>query len=125
SGHYVGNGVYVHNAFLAKHPDITQALVSANVKAINYILCHPDDAAKLWSEQIGIPEKVIALSLREGISVYSLDVVPTAQVMAAYTKFLKDAAILKPTDTPRIEPSFAVKALKEIEAGKTCKLRTT
>ncbi|MGH8802166.1 MAG: ABC transporter substrate-binding protein [Casimicrobiaceae bacterium] len=123
-GHYVGNGVYVHNTFLAKHPDITQALVTANVKAINYILCHPGDAAKLWSEQIGIPENVIALSLKQGISVYSLDVVPTPEVMAAYTKFLKDAPILKPTDTPRIAPSFAIKALKEVEAGKTCKMRT-
>lgn len=125
NGHYVGNGVYVQNEFLAKHPDITQALVTANVKAINDILCDPAGAAKLWSEQIGIPENVITLSLKQGISVYSLDVIPTPQVMAAYTKFLKDAAILKPTDTPRIEPSFAAKALKEVEAGKTCKMHAT
>jgi ABC-type nitrate/sulfonate/bicarbonate transport system substrate-binding protein len=125
NGHYVGNGLYVQNDFLAKHPDITQALVTANVKAINDILCHPEAAAKLWSERIGIPENVIALSLKQGISVYSLNVVPTQEVMAAYTKFLKDASILKPTDDPRIEPSFAIKALKEVEAGKTCTMRTT
>lgn len=122
SGHYIGNGVYVHNEFLKKHPDITQALVTANVKAINYILCHPDKAAKLWSEEIGIPGKVIQLSLDKGISVYSLDVIPTKETMAKYTKFLKDAKILKPTDNPKINPTFATKALHEVKSGKTCKV---
>jgi ABC-type nitrate/sulfonate/bicarbonate transport system substrate-binding protein len=116
-GHYVGNGVYVQNAFLEQHPDITQELVTANVKAINYILCHPDKAAKLWSEQIGIAENVIALSIKQGISVYSLDVVPTEKTMDAYSKFLKDAEILKPTDSPKINPSFATKALHEVQSG--------
>lgn len=119
-GHYIGNGVYVQNDFLKAHPDIVQGLVTANVQAINYILCHPDDAAKLWSEQIRIPQNVIALSLKQGISVYSLDVVPTPKTMDAYTAFLKDATILKPTDTPRIESSFAQKALDEVKRGKTC-----
>lgn len=120
-GHYVGNGVYVQNAFLKQHPDITQDLVTANVQAINYILCHPDKAAKLWSEQIGIAENVIALSMKQGISVYSLDVVPTDKTMDAYSKFLKDAEILKPTDSPKIDPSFATKALHEVQNGKdTC-----
>lgn len=119
-GHYIGNGVYAQNDFLKAHPDIVQGLVTANVQAINYILCHPDDAAKLWSEQIRIPQNVIALSLKQGISVYSLDVVPTQKTMDAYTKFLKDAEILKPTDTPRIESSFAQKALDEVKRGQTC-----
>jgi ABC-type nitrate/sulfonate/bicarbonate transport system substrate-binding protein len=119
-GHYIGNGVYVQDDFLKAHPDIVQGLVTANVQAINYILCHPDDAAKLWSEQIRIPQNVIALSLKQGISVYSLDVVPTQKTMDAYTTFLKDATILKPTDTPRIESSFAQKALDEVKRGKTC-----
>lgn len=120
NGHYIGNGVYVHDTFMKEHPDITQALVTANVKAINYILCHPRKAAKLWSEQIGIPEKVIMLSLDKGISVYSLNVIPTKDTMAKYTKFLKDAKILKPTDNPQIDSSFATKALKEVKGGKTC-----
>ncbi|HLX27242.1 MAG TPA: ABC transporter substrate-binding protein [Casimicrobiaceae bacterium] len=119
-GHYIGNGVYVQNDYLKAHPDIVQGLVTANVQAINYILCHPDDAAKLWSEQIRIPQNVIALSLKQGISVYSLDVVPTQKTMDAYTTFLKDAEILKPTDTPRIDSSFAQKALDEVKRGKTC-----
>lgn len=121
SGHYIGNGIYVHNTFLKEHPDITQALVTANVKAINYILCHPHEATKLWEKEIKIPEKVIALSLEKGISVYSLDVIPTKETMAKYAKFLKDAKILKPTDEPRIDPSFATKALHEVKSGKTCK----
>jgi ABC-type nitrate/sulfonate/bicarbonate transport system substrate-binding protein len=119
-GHYVGNGVYVRKEFMQKHKDITQDLVTANVKAINYILCHPRDAAKLWHEQIGIKQDVIQLSLDQGISVYSLNVIPTKETMAAYTKFLKDAKILKPADTPRIDPSFATKALQEVKSGKTC-----
>lgn len=119
-GHYIGNGVYVRNDFLEKHPRIVQGIVLANVEAINYILCHPEDAAALWSKQIGIKKNVIELSLDKGISVYSLDVVPTRQTMDAYTKFLKDAGILKPNDTPRIESAFAAKALQEVKAGKIC-----
>jgi len=120
-GHYVGNGVYVQNAFLKKHPDITQDLVTANVQAINYILCNPEKAAKLWSEQIGIAENVIALSMKQGISVYSLDVVPTVKTMDAYAKFLKDAGILNPSDSPKIDPSFATKALHDVQgSASTC-----
>lgn len=121
NGHYVGNGVYVLNSFLKAHPDITQELVTANVEAINYILCHPRDAAKLWSKQIGIAENVIQLSLDQGISVYSLNVIPTKATLDAYTKFLKGAHILKTSDTPKIDPSFATKALQEVQKEKTCK----
>jgi len=119
-GHYVGNGVYVRNEFLDQHKDIVQELVTANVMAVNYILCHPKEAAKLWSEQIRIKQEIIQLSLDQGISVYSLNVIPTEETMTAYTKFLKDAKILKPDDTPKIDPSFATKALQEVKSGKTC-----
>lgn len=91
------------------------------MKAINYILCHPKEAAKLWEKEIKIPEKVIMLSLEKGISVYSLDVIPTKDTMEKYSKFLKDAKILKQTDEPKIDPSFATKALHEVKSGKTCK----
>ena len=119
-GHYIGNGVYVRNEFLKDHPDIVQELVTANVKAINYILCHPSDAAKLWSEQIRIKQEIIQLSLDQGISIYSLNVIPTEDTMAAYTAFLKDAKILKPETSPKIDASFATKALQEIKNEKTC-----
>ena len=110
-GHYVGNGEYVRNDFMAKRPEVVQDLVTANVRAIDYILKDPKGAAKLWAKEIGFPENVINYSLAEGISVYSKNVVPTKAMMDAYTKFLKDAKILKPDDEPRIDPRFAEKAL--------------
>jgi len=36
-GHYVGNGEYVRNDFMAKRPEVVQDLVTANVRAIDYI----------------------------------------------------------------------------------------
>lgn len=122
NGHYVGNGIYVSNRFLKSHSDITQELVTANVEAINYILCHPNKAAKLWHKQIGISEHAIQLSLNKGISVYSLNVIPTRSTLDAYTKFLRDAHILKSSDEPKIDPSFATIALKKVKEGKTCKI---
>ena len=119
-GHYVGNGLYARNEFLQDQKELVQELVTANVKAINYILCHPKDAAKLWSEQIRIKEDVIQLSLDRGISVYSLNVIPTDETMKAYTAFLKDAKILQPDDMPKIDASFATKALQEVKRGETC-----
>jgi ABC-type nitrate/sulfonate/bicarbonate transport system substrate-binding protein len=114
-GHYVGNGEYVHNDFLAKHPAIVQDLVTANVKAIAFILKDPKGAAKMWTKQIGFPENVINYSMAEGISVYSLNVVPEKATIEAYTKFLKQAKILKPEDNAKVNPTFAQKALAEVK----------
>lgn len=120
NGHYVGNGLYVLDRFLKEQPDIVQELVTANVEAINYILCHRREAAKLWSEQIGIAENAIQLSLDQGISVYSLNVIPTQETMNAYTKFLKDAEILKASDMPKIDASFATAALHKVQNENAC-----
>lgn len=114
-GHYVGNGEYVHNDFLKKRPEVVQDLVTANVRAIDHILKEPKSAAKLWAKEIGFPEQVIDYSLSEGISVYSKNVVPTQATIDAYAKFLKDANILKATDNPKVDPSFAEKALAEVK----------
>lgn len=114
-GHYVGNGEYVHNDFLAKHPDIVQDLVTANVKAIAFILKDPKGAARMWTKQIGFPENVINYSLSERISVYSLNVMPEKTTINAYAKFLKDAGILKADDNPKVNPTFAQKALAEMK----------
>lgn len=114
-GHYIGNGEYVHNDFLAKRPDIVQDLVTANVKAIDYILKDPKGAARMWSKQIGFPEQVINYSLSEGISVYSRNVVPEQSTIDAYAKFLKDAKILQEADTPKVNPTFARKALADLK----------
>lgn len=111
AGHYIGNGEYAREDFIARRPEVVQDLVIANVKAINFILKDPKAAAKMWSEQIGFPIKVIDYSLAEGISVYNNNIVPDKSTIDAYTKFLKDAGILKPEDNPKVDASFAEKAL--------------
>ena len=65
----------------------------------------------MWAKQIGFPEEVIRFALSEKISVYNRDVAPEASTIEAYTKFLKDADILKPDDNPKFDDSFAKKAL--------------
>jgi ABC-type nitrate/sulfonate/bicarbonate transport system substrate-binding protein len=114
-GHYIGNGEYVHNDFLAKRPDVVQDLVTANVKAIAFILKDPKGAAKMWTKQIGFPLDVINYSLSERISVYSLNVVPEKSTIDAYSKFLKEAGILKADDNPKFDARFAQKALAEMK----------
>jgi ABC-type nitrate/sulfonate/bicarbonate transport system substrate-binding protein len=115
-GHYIGNGEYVHNDFLAKRPDVVQDLVTANVRAIDFILKDPKGAARMWSKQIGFPESVINYSISERISVYSRNVVPEKTTIDAYARFLKDAKILKPDDNPKFDARFARQALAD--AGK-------
>jgi len=117
-GHYIGNGEYVHNDFLAKRPEVVQDLVTANVRAIDFILKDPKGAARMWAKQIGFPENVINYSLAEGISVYSRNVVPEQATIDAYARFLKNAKILKEDDSPKFNASFAQKALVEAGTGK-------
>lgn len=115
AGHYIGNGVYAREDFIAARPELVQDLVTAIVKSIDIILKDQDKAVKMWAEQIGFPEKVISFALKEGISVYNMDVVPEEKTIQAYTKFLKDAEILKPDDNPKFDASFAKKALAEVQ----------
>ena len=111
--HYIGNGEYAREDFLAARPEVVQDLISANVKAIDYILKDPKGAAKLWSEQIGFPVDVINFSLNQGISVYSRNIVPAKETVDAYTSFLKKAGILKADDMPKFDPSFAQNAMDQ------------
>lgn len=113
--HYIGNGEYAREDFIEKNPELVQDLITANVKAIAFIVKEPDKAAKMWSEQIGFPKNVIDFSLAEGISVYSTDIIPTNETITAYTKFLKDAKILNADDTPKVDGSFATKALEQVK----------
>ena len=110
-GHYVGNGEYVHNDFLAKRPEVVQDLVTANVKAIDFILKDPKGAVRMWAKEIGFPEKTIDYSLTERISVYSRNVVPEKATIDAYVSFLQKAGILKPDDIPKVNTTFAQKAV--------------
>ena len=68
-----------------------------------------------FAREIGFPEAVINYSLSEGISVYSRNVVPEQATIDAYAKFLKDANILQATDNPKVDPSFAQKALADVK----------
>lgn len=110
-GHYVGNGEYVHNDFLARRPEVVQDLVTANVKAIDFILKDPKGAVKMWAKEIGFPEQTLDYSLTEGISVYSRNVVPEKATIDAYVSFLQKAGILKPDDVPKVNATFAQKAM--------------
>jgi len=114
AGHYIGNGEYARIEFIEKYPELVQDLVTANVKAIDFILKNPDEAAKMWSEQIGFPIEVVNYSLRESVSVYNRDIVPEASTIEQYTKFLKEAGILEPDDDPKFDPKFAEEALKQL-----------
>jgi aliphatic sulfonates family ABC transporter substrate-binding protein len=113
-GHYIGNGVYAREDFIAARPELVQDLITSIVKAIDFILKNEDKAVDMWAKEIGFPREVIAFSLREKISVYNLDVAPESSTIVPYTKFLKDAGILQANDNPKFDPSFANKALKSL-----------
>lgn len=115
AGHYIGNGEYAREDFIAKDPSLVQDLVTANVKAIDFILKDQKTAAKLWSEQIGFPVDVVNYSLNEGISVYNLDVVPAKTTVDSYTAFLKKAGILQASDNPKYETKYAETALNAVK----------
>jgi len=115
AGHYIGNGVYARNDFIAARPELVQDLITAIVKAVDFIIKNEDEAIKMWAAEIGFPEDVIRFAIKEKISVYNLDVAPEASTIEAYTKFLKDADILKPEDNPQFDASFAQNALKMIK----------
>ena len=114
AGHYIGNGVYARTDFIEARPELVQDLITAIVKAIDFILKNEDQAIEMWAEQIGFPEDVIRFAIKEQISVYNLDVAPEASTIEAYTKFLKDAEILRADDNPKFDPSFAQKALQSL-----------
>jgi aliphatic sulfonates family ABC transporter substrate-binding protein len=115
AGHYIGNGVYAREDFIQARPELVQDIITAIVQAIDLIVKDQDKAIKMWAAQIGFPEDVIRYSLEQKISVYNTDVVPEKSTIETYTKFLKDAEILKPEDNPKFDPSFAEKALSALK----------
>jgi len=111
SGHYIGNGFYGRTEFIETNGPLVQDIMIALVKAIELIQADPEKAISMWSEEIGFPRDVIAFSLNEKISVYDRDVVPGSDTITTYTRFLKDAGILMEDDTPKVNATFAEKAL--------------
>ncbi len=110
-GNYIGNGVYAREDFIASKPELIEDIMVAIVKSIDLILSDQEKAIDMWSDQIGFSKDVIRFALTERISVYNRDIVPEASTLEAYTKFLKDAEILKPEDNPKFDDSFAKKAM--------------
>ncbi len=113
SGHYLGNGFYGRTAFIDANPDLVREVMGAIIQAIDLINREPEKAIALWSKESGIPAEVIRYSMKQGISVYDADIVPSEGPLAAYTSFLKEAGILQQSDTPKLAPEFAARALAE------------
>jgi ABC-type nitrate/sulfonate/bicarbonate transport system substrate-binding protein len=112
-GHYIGNGFYGRTEFIEQNEQLVQDIMGALVKAIDLIQAEPETAISMWSEEIGFPRDVIAFSLNEKVSVYDRDIVPGADTISTYTRFLKDAEILMEDDTPKVNATFAEKALAD------------
>ena len=67
----------------------------------------------MWSDATGLPVEVLNYSVDNKISVFNRDIAPAKETVDAYTKFLKEAGILKPDDNPKYDASFAINALKQ------------
>ena len=115
NGHYVGDGTYAREDFIASHADLVQDLINAEVKAIDLILKDPDKAIDIWVKENKFPRKVIEYAVKQKISVFDRNIVPDKSTVEAYSSFLKKAGILKPTDNPKVETKFAEQALKDVK----------
>jgi aliphatic sulfonates family ABC transporter substrate-binding protein len=115
NGHYVGDGTYVRDDFMKAHPEIVQDLVSVQVKAIDLILKDPERAIDIWTKENGFPRPVIEYAVKQKISVFDRNIVPSKDTIDAYTTFLKKAGLLKDTDNPKIETKFAEQAMKDVK----------
>ncbi|MGY8524301.1 ABC transporter substrate-binding protein [Paracidovorax citrulli] len=111
AGHYVGDGFYGRTEFIDANPELVRDVMAAQIRAIKLINKEPQKAVQMWAKEIGFPPKVIEYSLKEGISVYSTDIVPDAETMKVYASFLKQAGILQAGDEPKLAPEPARQAL--------------
>jgi len=85
------------------------------IKAIDLIRTDPDRAIEIWTKENGFPKAVIEYAVKQKISVFDRDIVPTKSTIDAYTAFLKKSGLLKETDNPKVEPKFAEQALKDVK----------
>lgn len=109
-GHYIGNGFYARTDFIETRPEVVQGVVNALVQAANLIISEPEKVIDMWAAEVGVPRDVIEFSMKEGISVFTTDIIPDSETIDAYTQFLKDAEILESDDAPKIDASFAENA---------------
>jgi aliphatic sulfonates family ABC transporter substrate-binding protein len=115
NGHYVGDGTYAREDFIKSHPKLVQALINAEVKAIDLILKDPDKAIDIWTKENHFPRQVIEYAVKQKISVFDRNIVPDKSTVAAYSGFLKKAGLLKASDDPKVDTSFAEQALKDVK----------
>ena len=115
NGHYVGDGTYAREDFIKSHPALVQALINAEVKAIDLVLKDPDKAIDIWTAENKFPRAVIEYAVKQKISVFDHNIVPDKSTVDAYSAFLKKAGLLKPTDNPKVDTSFAEQALKDVK----------
>ncbi len=113
AGHYIGNGFYGRTDFIENNKELVQDVINTLVVAVDFILAEPRQSAKMWADATGLPVEVLNYSVDNKISVFNRDIAPTKETVDAYTKFLKDAGILKPDDNPKFDASFAINALKQ------------
>jgi len=85
------------------------------VKAIDLILKDPEQAIDIWTKENGFPRAVIEYAVKQKISVFDRNIVPSKDTIDAYTAFLKKAGLLKDTDNPKIETKFAEQAMKDVK----------
>jgi aliphatic sulfonates family ABC transporter substrate-binding protein len=115
NGHYVGDGTYAREDFIKSHPALVQALINAEVMAIDLILKDPDKAIDIWTAENHFPRAVIEYAVKQKISVFDRNIVPDKSTVEAYSAFLKKAGLLKPTDDPKVDTTFAEQALKDVK----------
>ncbi|MEJ2375046.1 MAG: aliphatic sulfonate ABC transporter substrate-binding protein [Pseudolabrys sp.] len=115
NGHYVGDGTYAREDFIKSHPKLVQALINAEVKAIDLVLKDPEKAIDIWTTENHFPRAVIEYAVKKKISVFDRNIVPDKSTVAAYSSFLKKAGLLKGSDDPKVDTSFAEQALKDVK----------
>jgi ABC-type nitrate/sulfonate/bicarbonate transport system substrate-binding protein len=111
-GKGTGNALCVSNAFLARRPDVVRDVVKALVQASDFINENPPGAAKFWVKEVGGRQDTILAALTSHTSTYSRDLVPTKSRVDAYMNMLRRSKALTTKDVPKVDPSFARKALK-------------
>lgn len=108
-----GSALCVSDVFLGRRPEVTQDVVNALARASEFITKHPKAVAKLWAKQIDLPEGAIAATLTRHVSRYGRDIVPTKARVDAYLATLRHTKVLSVRDLPKVDPSFARRALAQ------------
>jgi ABC-type nitrate/sulfonate/bicarbonate transport system substrate-binding protein len=100
AGHYLGEGVVVREDFPVRYPALTRAVVQALVQANAFIVDRPDEAIRMWSQALGLDQKIIEYSIRNKMAIYIKDLTPDIPALRTYFAFLNKYEI---TSVPDID----------------------